>query len=223
MLALTLLGACRVHVPPKACAHVMLGACVPPTVALASCERGRARNLDDGACLPTRETRDLARTTGVFVDEHDVIECEAKADELVASASLGKIACLTREVSPPACPARSVRDAGRCAPLDRGGTVDLATWSRAAAVEVCGRVLRTPSAIAVSEVRFEVELGVSVPNNDLSLGYVRVKTDPAVRLPAADLAAIDDALRRLGGIASASDTTATAICAASSRRPISVP
>ena len=90
-------------------------------------------------------------------------------------------------------------------------------------MEVCGRLLRSPSAIAVSEIRFEVELGVSVPNNDLSLGYVRVKTDPAVRLPAAELAAIDDALRRLGGISSASDTTATAICAASSRRPISVP
>lgn len=113
MLALTLLGACidacRVHVPAQACAHVMLGACVEPTVALAPCERGRARNLDDGACLPTRETRDLARTTGVYVDDQDIIECESKADELVASARLGKIACLASEAPPP--PVRLARSA----------------------------------------------------------------------------------------------------------------
>ena len=217
MLALTGLGACRVHAPAQPCANVTLGACVEPTLALTPCERGRARNLDDGTCLPTRETRDLARTTGVYVDDQDVIECESKTDDLVASARLGKIACLPSEAPPPSCPARSVREAGACAPLDRGGTVDLATWSRAAAAEVCARLRRSPAAIALTEVRFQVELTVSVPNNDLSLGYVRAKTN------AEDLAIIDDALRRLGGTSSSSESTATAICRSSSRRPISVP
>ena len=221
MLALTLLGACRVHVPAKACAHVILGACVEPTLALTPCERGRARDLDDGTCLPTRETRDLARTTGVFVDEQDVIECEAKTDELVASARLGKIACLPAEAPPSSCPARSVREGRACAPLDRGGTVDLATWSRAAAAEVCTRLRRSPAAVAFSEVRFQVELTVSVPNNDLSLGYLRAKTN--AKTDGGDLAPIDDALRRLGGTASSSEATSTATCTASSRRPISVP
>jgi hypothetical protein len=217
MLALTVLSACRVHAPARPCDEVMLGACVDPMVALTPCERGRARDLDDGACMSTRDTRNLARATGVFVDEQDTIECESKDDELVASARLGKIACLEREAPPPSCPARSVREGAGCAPLDRGGTVDLATWSRAAATEVCSRLRRSPAAIALPEARFEVELAVSVPNNDLSLGYVRAKAD------AGDLSRIDDALRRLGGTASASETTATAICRTTSRRPISVP
>lgn len=224
MLALSLLGACRVHAPTQPCANVILGACVESKVARTSCERGRARNLDDGTCLPTRDTRDLARSTGVFVDDHDVIECEAPSDELVASAALAKIACVAREASPPtssSCPARSVREGHGCAPLDRGGTVELATWSRAAAAEVCARLVRSPAAIALSDVRFEVELTASVPNNDLSQGFVRAKIRPSASPP--DLASIDDALRRLGGTASSSETTATAICAASSRRPISVP
>src|SRR5688500_1090970 len=109
MLALTLLVSCRVHAPAKPCADVMLGACVDRPVALPTCERGRARNLDDGSCATSRETRDLARTAGVYVDDNDFIECEAKSDELVASARLGKIGCIAREAPPVPCPVRTVR------------------------------------------------------------------------------------------------------------------
>jgi hypothetical protein len=227
MLALTLACACRVHAPAEPCAEVMLGACIERTAALTTCERGRARDLDDGGCMPTRDTRELARATGVFVDEHDAIECEAKSDELVASTRLGKIACIAHAPPPllPSCPPRTVRQAEACAPLDHAGAVDVATWSRAAAAEVCRRLLRSPLGIATTETSLEVELRASVPNNDLTLAFVRAATKPASA--DADLARalgpVDDALRRLGGIATSTDMTATAICRTTSRRPISVP
>src|SRR5689334_8587869 len=105
MLALTFLVACRVHAPEKACAHVMLGACVDPPPPPVACERGRARNLDDGTCTTTRDTRDLARTAGIFVDENDTIACESKDDELVSSARLGKLGCTARRPGPRSEPA----------------------------------------------------------------------------------------------------------------------
>jgi hypothetical protein len=229
MLALTTLIACKAHVPPRSCGEVMLGACVEATVALAPCERGRARNLDDSACMTTRDTRELARSAGVYVDENDAIACEAKEDELVASGRLGRVGCLARQgPPPPSCGARAVWGGTACVPLDRGGAVDIASWSRAAAVEVCARLARSPLAVSVAfsaEATLEVEVTVSAPNNDLTLSFMQVKTKPAV--PEADLARallpVDDALRRLGGSATASDVTAAATCRTSVRRPISVP
>ena len=192
----------------------MLGACVEPTVALATCERGRARNLDDdGSCLTTRDTRDLARAVGVYVDENDTIECEAKTDELLASLRLQKVGCIAREApSPPLV-------------LPDGGTRDIAAWSRAAASEACRRLLRSPFVLSTPEPKLTVELSASVPNNDLTLGFVRLRTQPPVGEDDLSRAArpIDDALRRLGGTASASDVSSTATCVASTRRPISVP
>jgi hypothetical protein len=229
MLALTFFAACRVHAPAKPCAHVMLGACVEPTPTPVACERGRARNLDDGSCVTTRETRDLARTTGVYVDENDAIECEGKADELVASLRLGRIGCIARESPLPPCQVRTVRAGDACSPLDRGGSVDLASWSRAAAVEVCARLLRSPLAVASPESTVEVSVDASVPNNDLSQGFVRLRARPSIaeRDVANATASLDDALRRLGGTASgtanATEASASATCRTSSRRPISVP
>lgn len=230
MLALTVLVGCRVQAPPKPCGAVMLGACVEPTVALAPCERGRARSLDDGSCTTARDARDMARTAGVFVDENDVIECESPGDELVASTRLGRVGCILREVSPLSrCPARTVPVqvpvAGACASLDHGGTVDLAAWSPAAAAQICAQLVRSPLALAAPETTLEVELDASVPNNDLTLGWVRVRTKPAV--PETELARavrpVDDALRRLGGTASASAVSGAATCRTTTRRPISVP
>jgi hypothetical protein len=212
----------------------MLGACVDPVAAEAPCERGRARNLDDGTCTTTRDTRELARAAGVYADDGDVIECEGKLDELVASGRLGRIGCVARQPAPPPpCPARAVRTpgSGDCSPLDRAGSVDIASWSRAAAAEICARLLRSPVALASpgTETTIAVDLELSAPNNDLALAFVRVRTRPPVA--DADLARarapVDNALRRLGDPthppASASDVSAAAICRTSSRRPISVP
>jgi hypothetical protein len=221
------------HVPAKPCGDVMLGACVAPTVVASPCERGRARDLGDGTCATTRETRDLARAAGVYVDENDVIDCEAKGDELVSSARIGRIGCITRDAPRAPCPVRTVRVADSCSPLDRAGTVDVASWSRAASSEACTLLLRSPLALASPEPTLTVELDATVPDNDLSQGFVRLRTRPDV--PAEDLARVtarlDDALRRLGArepsknplAASASDVSAAATCRTSSRRPISVP
>lgn len=229
MLALTMLTACKVHAPVMPCGHVLLGACVDPPVALTPCERGRARNLDDSSCVTTRDTRDLARSAGVYADENDVIECESTADELVASARLGKLACVARPgPSPSPCPASTVREGGGCLPVkEKGGALDVATWSRAAAAEVCSRLLRSSLGIErpEREARLTVELSVSVPNNDVTFGFAQVKTKPAVAEQ--DLARavrpVDDALRRFGDTATASEASAAATCRTSSRRPISVP
>ena len=211
----------------------MLGACVDRTPPPAVCERGRARNLDDGSCVTSRDARDLARGTGVYVGEDDVIGCEATADELVASTRLGKIGCVAREPSPllsSSCPAGSLRlERDRdCMPLAKAGLIDLSSWSAAAAREACTRLLRSPLVLASSETTLSVELRTSVPNNDPTLGYVRLETRPVV--PEADVVkvadALGDALRRLvgtAGTASASDLTSAATCRASVRRPISVP
>jgi hypothetical protein len=227
MLALAGLCACRVHAPSEPCARVFLGSCVDPMVPLTTCERGRARNLDDGSCTTTRETRELARTAGVYVDENDVIECEDKNEELVASRRIGRIGCIAREGPPPSpsCPARTLRSADTCAPLERGGVVDVASWSRAAAAELCVRLSRSPLVVASTETAITVELSVSVPANDLTRAFVRVRTQPAIVDSdlARALAPVDDALRRLGGSASTSEASAAATCRASSRRPISVP
>lgn len=196
-----------------------------PPVPLPACERGRARNLDDGTCMTSREARVLARAGGVFVDENDTIDCEAKTDELVASARLGKIGCLARAPAEHPCPPRSVREENGCAPLDVHAAIDVARWTHAAAAEVCARLSRSALALASSEAAFEVELTTAVPNNDLTQAFVR--TTVAGGLPSPDAAraaaAVDDALRRLGGTASATDVTARAACRMSTRRPISLP
>lgn len=223
MLALTLLIGCRVHAPTKACAHVMLGACVDPPAPRAECERGRARDLDDDSCATTRDTRDLARALGLFVDDNDTIACESKDDELVSSGRLAKIACFPRPSSPPPCPARTVREGTACAALDKEGSVELAVWAHAAAAELCAAVATSSMALSASEMTIGVEIEVHVPNNDLTQGFVKGRItrggsdiEPFVRR-------IDDALRRLGGVSSASDVRAAATCRASSRRPFSVP
>jgi hypothetical protein len=233
MLALASLLSCRVQAPSKSCATVMLGACIerldPPALA-APCERGRARRLDQEACATTRETRDLARALGIFVDEHDTIECEAKTDELVADVRRGKIGCVSGGRSPPpACPPRTVRevDGGRCTPLEVRGVVDLARWTRAAAIEACARASRGPVALATPEAELEIEVTAAVADNDPTQGFVRLGIRRGPRVDPQDLEhigrSLDDALRRLGGTASSSEASATASCRVSQRRPISVP
>src|SRR5690606_784898 len=154
------LFACKVHTPVRPCeGAITLGACVEPTPSPAACARGRARSLDEGTCISTRDTRELARAVGVFVADEDVIECEAEADELVASPRLGRIGCLAREAPRRPCPVGAVREGASCVSLVSAGTVDLGRWARAAAGEACERLARTSVALlSAPEAEIEIEL-----------------------------------------------------------------
>lgn len=209
---------------PAACARgeiVRLGACVEP-VARASCERGRAWDLDVRACATARDTRAAARAGGIFVADEDLVACDSPSDELVARS--GRVACVARPSSAPACPAGSVR-AGRgapdaCAPLLADGVVDLARFARAAAAYVCEAIASEPAVNGRSEETFEVVLAIHAVDNDATQASAR--TDPP--LPDADLdGAVEDvldALRRIPGrTLSAADVSEVAACRRSWRRP----
>jgi hypothetical protein len=210
---------------PAACARgetVRLGACVVP-VARASCDRGRAWDLDGRTCATARDTRAAARAGGIFVGDEDLVVCDSPSDELVTRS--GRVACVARPSSPPACPPGSVRD-GRgeppaCAPLLADGVVDLARFARAAAAYVCEAIASEPAVNGRSEEAFEVVLALHAVDNDPTQASASARTDPP--LPDVDLDGpvedVLDALRRIPArTLSGADVSAVAACRRSWRR-----
>ena len=208
------------------------GACVPKP-----CPDGQVLDLGTGACLGARALRELGARVHVVFEEGQTLGCHEGALLQVAN---GHPWC--RELGPPEplaagpgpCGAGEARDGllGRCVRLVRDGAVDVAAWTRAvlgangglATPELCGRISQDPSALGLpsgGEAATILTAALVFPNNDVTQVHARTSAqDEGGRaLPATSRALVDeaiaarvDALRALGGVASAASVEVRVRC-----------
>lgn len=228
--------------PARACRadqRLALGACVSPPLAARlcgpsaqvtldgcaprpPCERGRARDLDSGACVPARDVRTLASTVGIMVAEDEALVCPD-----------GELVTAVVEASPPGprlgcLPLPHVTRAAAW-PIRTARGVDVGAWLRAAigpeggqaAAPLCDALKRGPSALAVAattEVRVEVTL--VFPDNDVSQVIRTVRGSGA---GTAELEGVVgpmvEALQNFGGTADQASIGTSVICKRTSERP----
>lgn len=212
----------------------MLGACLAQPAPPARCERGRARDIDDGTCASAAEVRAIARIGGAFVGDDDRVVCAAPSDELLVRRATRKLACVARPVPTrcgPGTVAATIRG-GRdkkereeeeaCVPvMAADGVLDAGRFAAAAAALVCDAAARAPSGLGAPDATLEVALALHVPNNDPTLASASARVVPATAeaelAPALGLAV--DAMRQAGGASSAADVFRTVRCRRASRAP----
>lgn len=218
----------------------MLGACLAQPAPPARCERGRARDIDDGTCASAAEVRAIARIGGAFVGDDDRVVCAAPSDELLVRRATRKLACVARPVPTrcgPGTVAATIRG-GRdkkereereereeeeaCVPvMAADGVLDAGRFAAAAAALVCDAAARAPSGLGAPDATLEVALALHVPNNDPTLASASARVVP----PAAEadlapaLGLVIDAMRQVGGASSAADVFRTVRCRRASRAP----
>jgi len=268
LLALVMLAlACgRARVPRESAsecesgAFLVLGACVPESVAReycgpfadarpdgctarAPCSRGRARDLDSGACVPRRDVRALAQELGLRVAEDEDLVCEEGAVLVAAHVGQTRLACLPASATAgvPRCARGAASDAkGACAsfaPLRASDArIDVSRWALLAlgpdggtgASSFCAMLARSSGATLAAEADVTAELGVDLPNNDVSQARSRVRllTVSAGLAPAPVTVELDralsthvEALRRSGSLATEGAVATRVRCRRSSSRP----
>lgn len=173
-----LLGACvspRIaedHCGPSAIATAVDCAPRPP------CEPGRPRDLANGECLPQRDARAIATSSGILVAEDERLECEAGGELAVGAPdsrgalAVGCIPPVKSASSTPSsrlapCPAGSVRvpSGTECTRVIEGSSrrdarVDVVRWLQAvigveggsAAPLLCEALARAPRSLSPSGV-----------------------------------------------------------------------
>jgi hypothetical protein len=241
--------------------HLVLGACVSPRIAadfcgttakagargclaLPPCEPGRARDVASGECLPRREVRALASSTGILVGDDEIVKCQA-GEQLAAipgDASAGglRLACFApRRMAATTCPAGSIasRAAGpaRCARVTTGSRLDVARWLQAVvgpdggeATPLLCEALERAGRRGASGARVTVAL--AFPDNDVTLVAASITSEGATAELASAAehatAPMIEALRSLGGTASQASASTTVRCAAgpsAASRPVAGP
>ena len=248
LLAVTLatLNACRGPELARSgeCPRVRFGACVSPAIADATCgarrastlagclpkpacEPGRARDLTSGECLAHRESRAIATSVGVLVEDDTVLACEN--DGTLASGvadNAARLGCLPPEPPLLECPPGAVALAAACVPIrPKNGPIDVVTWSRAvlgdASSPLCTALQDSPGALVVAaSVENPVQLELSFPDNDITQVVVAARS-PGVAQGELDhaVAPLVEALRSLGGTANQAFVSLSVSCRRTSERP----
>jgi len=197
------------------------------------CEKGRARDLATGECLPRREVRALAMEIGMPATEDDVVVCES--GELVGSVSdrsgPRRLGCLpdvlVLEERPPAG-----------GPRRRGGSLDVVHWTTAnfgadgaseGGKALCAALARQPGALASPASELRAELSLAFPDNDVSQVVLRTRILAAQPGISGSEAATElervvgpmvEALRGIGGSASEATLSTRIRCKRTSMRPV---
>jgi hypothetical protein len=228
---------------------LVLGACVAPSSAAAfcgpasrpiaeggcrplpACEPGRARDLETGACVSLRDVRRAAAAAGIDLPDDAVLACD-EGDELVAAASPAgalRLACV--EAARAAAPARA--DEGRPGAGPKA-MVDLGAWLRAALgaptdpAGACARLARSSLGALAASAETVFTVALRVPDNDVTQVTFGARwiVPPRDVEPAAAAAELEraiapriEALRALGGTATAAVSEAEAKCPAPRRAP----
>ncbi|MBS2016849.1 MAG: hypothetical protein JST00_28445 [Deltaproteobacteria bacterium] len=209
------------------------------------CERGRARELTTGECLPHRDVRALAIEIGLPATADDDVVCEK--GELVAStedrSGPHRLGCTDVQSLPSTTPgARGGRNDGEGEEegfvVPRGGeVVDIAAWRRRAlgadggpgTRSFCAALARQPGALAASSGDVHVEIALGFPNNDVSQVVFRSRPlEPQAGMSEAEASVelertvgpVIEALRGIGGRASEAASTIRVRCRRSSTRPM---
>ena len=212
------------------------GAFVGGTCVSNACPRDQVLDLGTGVCLGARALRDVGAHVHVVFEEGQTLGCHEGSLLRVAN---GHAWCREHEAKPNSagssvCGAGEARDAllGRCVQVVRDGAVDVAAWTRAvfgadgglAAPELCGRIGQDPSALGLSsggEGAARITTALIFPNNDVTQVHARtLAQDDSGRAlsPTSNgvvedaVAARVDALRALGGIASAASVEVRVRC-----------
>jgi hypothetical protein len=158
----------------------------------AACERGRARDLRSGECLPAREVRAIAVAGGMLVADDERLTCPTGRELAVATGDpnghSARLGCVPRPApaSGPACPAGAIASSGgacmrvyeRAPSSGEGARVDVGQWLEAVvgpdggdgAPPLCGALARGAATLdpaAAPDLRLAVSL--VFPDNDVSL------------------------------------------------------
>lgn len=181
------------------------GSCVEK----APCEEGRALDLTTGECLAHRETRAIASSVGVLVDDTTVLSCENAGT--LASGVAG-------EATPLGCLPPAPADPPAIAPIrGKNGVVDVVAWSRAVFDSpLCRAVAESPAALVVAaSVDIPIQIELTFPDNDVTQVVATVRGAELDRT----IAPFVEALRALGGTANQAFVGLTTTCRRSSERP----
>lgn len=211
-------------------------------VARTPCEKGRARELTTGECLPRRDVRALANEIGVGASDVDDVVCErgtlvASIEDTSAPRRLG---CLAP--APAGGEKKGKADARaptfEAGPLRNGKVLDVVRWAAMhlgtdgapeAARPLCDAFARQPGALAspAGEVRAEIRL--VFPDNDVAAVVLRGQilapqagisgTEATAELERV-LAPLAEALRGIGGSASEATVSTRIRCPRASSRPV---
>lgn len=203
-------------------------------IARTACEKGRARELGTGECLPRRDVRALANEIGVGASDDDVVVCEkgtlvASVDDTAAPRRLG---CL--ELAP-------VQGQKLSGGEPKGKTLDVVRWTAAhlgvdgapeASKPLCDALARQPGALASPSGEVRAEIRLVFPDNDVAAVVVRPQIlAPQAGISAAEasselervLAPLTEALRGIGGSASEATIATRIRCRRTSSRPVLAP
>ena len=185
------------------------------------CEAGRARDLTTGECLAHRETRAIAASVGVLVEEDTVLSCDGAF--VLASGvadNAPRLGCLPPASSPPLHEAPAL--------VDKRGIVDVVAWTRAylsgPGSPLCGALQDSPGALVVAaSVESAIQLELSFPDNDVSQLVVAARANGPGGFSQGELdhalAPLTEALRSVGGTANQAFVSMTATCRRTSERP----